>query len=54
MSHLEKKHPLIKFELKYSQTNIEFLNVKMYKDQNNMLQTTVYSKQTDQQNYLDA
>ena len=54
MSHLNKKHPLIKFEFKYSQTNIEFLNVKMYKDQNNMLQTTVYSKQTDQQNYLDA
>ena len=54
MSNLKKKHPLIKFEFKYSQTNIEFLNVKMYKDQNNMLQTTIYSKQTDQQNYLDA
>ena len=47
MSDLNKKHPSIKFEFKYSQTKIEFLNVLVYKDHNNMLQTTIYRKQTD-------
>ena len=54
MSDLNKKHPSIKFEFKYSQTKIEFLDVLIYKDHNNMLQTTIYRKQTDRQNYLDA
>ena len=54
MSDLNKKHPLVKFEFKYSQTKIEFLDVLIYKDHNNMLQTTIYRKQTDRQNYLDA
>ena len=54
MGDLNKKHPSIKFEFKYSQTKIEFLDVLVYKDQNNMLQTTIYRKQTDGQNYLDA
>ena len=54
MSYLNKKHPSIKFEFKYLQTKIEFLDVLVYKDQNNMLQTTIYRKQTDPQNYLDA
>ena len=54
MSDLNKKHPSIKFEFKYSQTKIEFLDVLVYKDHNNMLQTTIYRKQTDRQNCLDA
>ena len=54
MSDLNKKHASIKFEFKYSQTKIEFLDVLVYKDQNNMLQATIYRKQTDRQNYLDA
>ena len=54
MSNLNKKHPLIKFEVKYSQTKIEFLDVLIYKYQYNMLQTTIYMKQTDQQIYFDA
>ena len=37
VSDLNKKHALIKFEFKYSQIKIEFLNVLIYKDQNNML-----------------
>ena len=45
---------MIKFEFKYSQTKIEFPDVLLYKDYNNMLQTTIYRKQADQQNYLDA
>ena len=47
MSDLNKEHPSIKFEFKYSQTKIEFLDFLVYKDQNNMLQTTTYRKQTD-------
>ena len=54
MRGLNKKHPSIKFEFKYSETKIEFLGVLVYKDNNNMLQTTIYRKQTDRQNYPDA
>ena len=54
MSHLNKKHPPIKFEFKYSQTKIEFLDVVVYKDHNNMLQTTIYRKKPDRNNYLDV
>ena len=32
MSDLNKKHSSIKFEFKYSQTKIEFLDVLVYKD----------------------
>ena len=54
MSDFNKKHPSIKFECKCSQTKTEFPDVLVYKDQNNMLQTTIYRKQKDQQNYLDT
>ena len=54
MNDLNKKHRSIKFEFKYSQTQIKFLDVLVYKDHNSMLQTTIYRKQTDRQNYLDA
>ena len=54
MSDLNKKHPSIKFELNFSQTKIEFLDVLVYKDQNNMLQVTMCRKQTGRQNYFDA
>ena len=47
MSDLNKKHPSIKFEFKYSPTKIEFLDALVCKDQNNMLQKTIYRKQTD-------
>ena len=50
MSELNKKHPSIKFEFKYSQTKTEFLDVLVYKDHNNMFQTAIYRKQKDQQN----
>ena len=36
MNDLNKKYPSIKFEFKYSQTKIEFLDVLVYKDQNNI------------------
>ena len=41
MSNLNKKHPSIKFEFEYSQTKIEFLDVLVYKNHNNMPQTTI-------------
>ena len=44
MSDLNKKYPSIKFEFKYSQTKIEFLDVLVYKDNDNMLQKTIYRK----------
>ena len=44
MSDLNKKHPSIKFEFKYPQTKIEFLDVLVYTDHNNMLETTIYMK----------
>ena len=54
MSDLNKKNSSIKFEFNYSQIKIDILDVLVYKDHNNMLQTTIYRKQTDRQNYLDA
>ena len=53
MSDLNKKHLSIKFESKYSQTKFKFVDVLVYKDHNNMLQT-IQRKQMDRQNYLDA
>ena len=53
MNDVNKKHPSIKSEFEYSQTKIEFLDVLVYKDQNNILQT-IHRKETDRQNYLDA
>lgn len=47
-------HSSIKFKFKYSQTKIELLDVLVYKDQNDMLQATIYRKQKDRQNYLDV
>ena len=46
MSDLNEKHSSIKFEFKYSPTKIEFLDVLVYKDHNNMLETTIYREQT--------
>ena len=54
MSDLNEKRPSIKFEFKYSQTKMELLDVLVCKDHSNMLQTTIYRKRTDRQNYLDA
>ena len=54
INDLNKKLPSIKFKFKYSQTKIEFLDVLVYKDQNNMLQITIHRNQTDRRNYLDA
>ena len=40
------------YEETYNQeVKIEFRHVLVFKDQNNILQTTIYRRQTDQQNY---
>ena len=44
MNDLNKKYSSIKFEFMYSETMIEFLDVLAYKDQNNMLQITIFRK----------
>ena len=53
-NELNQKHKTIKFNFKYSKTKIEFLDVLVYKDSNNKLQTTLYKKPTDRQSYLHA
>ena len=49
---LNKKHPSIKFNFKYSKTEIEVLDTKIYKDTNGKLCLTIFHKPTDRKNYL--
>ncbi len=48
---LNKFHPKIKFEFANSLTEVNFLDVKIYKH-NNKLETTLYTKPTDRKKYL--
>ena len=54
LEKLNSKHKTIKFEHNLSHSNISFLDILIYKDKNNTLQTTIYRKPTDQQSYLHA
>ena len=54
MKDLNTKHPSIKFDFKYSKNKIEFLDTLVYIDQHQKLQTSLYQKPTDSQNYLHA
>ena len=49
LNELNTKHTSIKFEFKYSRQQIEFLDTLVCK-----LQTTLYKKPTDRQNYLHS
>ena len=40
--------------LNFPKKKTEFLDTPVYKDHNNCLQTTLYQKPTDRQNYLHA
>ena len=40
--------------MKYSKGKIEFLDTLTYKDKNNNIQTTLYKKPTDCQNYIHS
>ena len=52
MNEINQKHQSIKFDFKFSKENIEFLDTLVYIDSNKRLQTTLYKKPTDCQNYL--
>ena len=54
MSELNQKYPSIKFDFKFDCKQIEFLNTLVYIDQQNKLQTTVFRKSSDCQNFLNA
>ena len=43
-NEINKKHPSIKFDQKYSKSKIEFLYVSIYKDEHQRLQTTLFKK----------
>ena len=49
---LHLKHPFIKFDYKTSAKEVDFLDTTLYIDNNNRLQTKLYKKPTDRQNYL--
>ena len=49
---LSQKHPSIKFEYHISNKAVDFLDTTVYIDENNKLQTKLYRKPTDRQNYL--
>ena len=54
MNKINQKHQSIKFDFKFSKESIEFLDTLVYIDSKNRLQTTLYKKPTDCQNYLHA
>ena len=54
MDEINEKHQSIKFDFKFSKESIEFLDTLVYIDSKNRLQTTLYKKPTDCQNYLYA
>ena len=54
MNEIYQKTQSIKFDFKFSKENVEFLDTLVYIDSNNRLQTTLYKKATDCQNYLHA
>lgn len=47
LENLNNKYKTIKFEHNISPSNISFLNILRYKDQDNTFQTTIYHKLTD-------
>ena len=50
---INKKHPSIKFNLKYSISDFEFIDVLVYKDEKRRLQKTLYKeKKKNRQSYL--
>ena len=54
MSELNQKHPSIKFDYKFDYKKIEFLETLVHIDQQNELQTTLFQKSSDRQNFLNA
>ena len=53
-SELNQKHPSIKFDYKFDCKQTESLDNWVYIDQQNKLQTTVFRKSSDHQNFLNV
>ena len=49
---LNQQHNTIKFDIKTSTKEIDFLDTKVFIDENNLLKTKLYTKDTDTHNYL--
>ena len=54
INEINQKPLLIKFDFKFSKEGTDFLSTLLYVSSNNRLQTTLYQKPTDCQNYLRA
>ena len=54
MNKLNQKHHSVKFDYKSDCKQIEFLDILVNKDQQNRLQTTLFRKSSDCQNFLNA
>ena len=52
LEKLNQFHPTIKFTFSYSKTTANFLDTTVYVDENQRIQTELYRKQTDTNNYL--
>ena len=52
MNYLSTKNSSIKFDFNYFKVKIEFLDTLVYIEQRQKLQTTLYQKPADSQNYL--
>ena len=52
LEHMNKFHSSIKFTSEYSKNSVNFLDVKIYKDKQGKLQTTLYKKSSKQSLYL--
>ena len=54
MNELNQKHPSAKFDYKFESKRTEFPDTLVYKDQQNKLQTTIFRKSIDRQNYFNT
>ena len=54
MSEPNQKHPSINFDYKFDCKQIEFLDTLVYIDQQNKLNTTLFRKLSDRENFLNA
>ena len=54
MSQLNQKHSSVKFDYKFECEQIEFLDTLVYIDQLIKLQTNLFRKSSDRQNFLNA
>ena len=54
INEINQKPHLIKFDFKFSKEGTDFLSTLLYFNSNNRIQTTLYQKPTDCQNYLRA